>query len=161
MESTVEAILEEICDRLFDSGLKQSLMEFLPEYINYLAYRMEKERELDDIVDKLEGTIWQEFQYYNTANATPQTLDEDHEYYYLHPQALYILEPYINIPEFTTLIQESKELLKSKKYDEVLNRVDTLIESEGSKFEIGLFKAIVLCHHWIDRFVAASKVSPS
>ncbi|MHA2399604.1 MAG: hypothetical protein ACXADU_12040 [Promethearchaeota archaeon] len=146
LESTVEAILDEICDRLFDAGLKESLREFLPEYINYLAYRMEKERKLDDITDKLEGTIWQEFQYFNTANTTPQTYEEDHEYYYLSPQALYILEPYINISEFSSLIQKSKELLKSKKYDEVLNRVDSLIESEGAKFEFGLFKAIVLCH---------------
>jgi tetratricopeptide (TPR) repeat protein len=146
LESTVEAILIEICDRLFDAGLKQPLKEFLPEYINYLAYRMEKERKLDDITDKLEGTIWQEFQYYNTANAVPQTYEENHEYYYLHPQALYILEPYINIPEFSSLIQESKTLLKNKKYDEVLNTVNSLIESEGEKFETGLFKAIVLCH---------------
>ncbi|MHA2474440.1 MAG: tetratricopeptide repeat protein, partial [Promethearchaeota archaeon] len=153
LESTVEAILDEICDRLFNSGLKQSLKEFLPDYINYLAYRMEKERKLDDITDKLEGTIWQEFQYYNTANATPQPFEEDHEYYYLHPQALYILEPYINIPEFSTLIQESKELLKSKKYDEVLIKVGSLIKSEGAKFEFGLFKAIVLCH--MNKFLEA------
>ncbi|MHA2123503.1 MAG: tetratricopeptide repeat protein, partial [Promethearchaeota archaeon] len=146
LESTVEAILTEICDHLFDYGLKQPLEEFLPEYIKYLAYRMEKERKLDDIVDKLEGTIWQEFQYYSTAGSSPQTLGDNHEYYYLHPQALYILEPYINIPEFSSLIQESKELLKSKKYDEVLNTVNSLIEHEGEKFEIGLFKAIVLCH---------------
>jgi len=146
LESTVDAIIEEICDRLFNLGLKRSLKEFLPEYINYLAYRMEKERELDDIVDKLEGTIWQEFQYYNTANAAPKAFDESYEYYYLHPQALYILEPYINIPEFSSLIQESKVLLMNKKYDEVLNTVNSLIESEGEKFETGLFKAIVLCH---------------
>ncbi|MFX1499870.1 MAG: tetratricopeptide repeat protein [Promethearchaeota archaeon] len=62
MESTVSSILEEICITLFDSGLKKSLKKFLPVYINYLAYKIEKERKLVDKVDKLEGLIWQDIQ---------------------------------------------------------------------------------------------------
>ncbi|MFX0021411.1 MAG: tetratricopeptide repeat protein [Candidatus Hermodarchaeota archaeon] len=65
MESTVAAILEEICVNLFDKGLKKSLRKFLPEYINYLAYKIEKEKKLVDTYDKLEGLIWQEIQAYN------------------------------------------------------------------------------------------------
>ncbi|MFX1364764.1 MAG: hypothetical protein ACFFCE_17565 [Promethearchaeota archaeon] len=62
MESTVSSILEEICITLFDSGLKKSLRKFLPVYIKYLAYKIEKERKLLDTTDKLEGLIWQEIQ---------------------------------------------------------------------------------------------------
>ncbi len=65
MESTVTAILEEICANLFDKGLKKSLRKFLPDYINYLAYKIEKEKKLIDSYDKLEGLIWQEIQEYN------------------------------------------------------------------------------------------------
>jgi len=62
MESTVTAILDEICDNLFDNGLRESLSDFLPAYINYLAYKIERERKLLDTYDKLEGLIWQEIQ---------------------------------------------------------------------------------------------------
>ncbi len=62
MESTVSSILEEICDLIFDNGLRESLKNFLPGYINYLAYKIEKERKLLDTYDKLEGLIWQEIQ---------------------------------------------------------------------------------------------------
>ena len=62
MESTVTAILDETCDNLFDNGLRESLSDFLPVYINYLAYKIERERKLLDTYDKLEGLIWQEIQ---------------------------------------------------------------------------------------------------
>jgi len=62
MESTVSAILEEICDLLFDNGLRESLKNLLPGYINYLAYKIERERKLLETYDKLEGLIWHEIQ---------------------------------------------------------------------------------------------------
>lgn len=62
MESTVIAILDEICGTLFDNGLRESLNNLLPDYIDYLAYKIEKERKLLDVYDKLEGLIWHEIQ---------------------------------------------------------------------------------------------------
>ncbi|MFX1567433.1 MAG: tetratricopeptide repeat protein [Promethearchaeota archaeon] len=62
MESTVTAILDEICGNLFDNGFRESLRDFLPDYINYLAYKIERERKLLDTYDKLEGLIWHEIQ---------------------------------------------------------------------------------------------------
>ncbi|MFW9942225.1 MAG: hypothetical protein ACFFFT_14395 [Candidatus Thorarchaeota archaeon] len=62
MESTVTAILNEICGVLFDEGLRESLKDFLPGYVNYLAYKIERERKLLDTYDKLEGLIWHEIQ---------------------------------------------------------------------------------------------------
>ncbi len=59
MNSTVNAILEEACQNIFKEDLKSSLRKFLPEYINYLAYKIEKKRRLIGIADKLEGIIWQ------------------------------------------------------------------------------------------------------
>ncbi|MFW9827978.1 MAG: hypothetical protein ACFFEY_10315 [Candidatus Thorarchaeota archaeon] len=53
-------ILEIICKILFNKGLKESLSEFLPEYINYLAYKIEAKEELRESYDKLEGIIWQD-----------------------------------------------------------------------------------------------------
>jgi len=68
LEGTIAAILEEICVNLFDNGLRESLRKFLSEYINYLAYKIEKEKKLVDTYDKLEGLIWQEIQAYNFNN---------------------------------------------------------------------------------------------
>jgi len=39
--------------------LKESLRNFLPEYIDYLAYKIETKRELKEPFDKLQGIIWQ------------------------------------------------------------------------------------------------------
>jgi len=60
MINIVDPILDEIIDNLFDSGLRSALNTFLPTYINYLAYKIEKERKLLDTFDKLEGLIWKE-----------------------------------------------------------------------------------------------------
>jgi len=62
MENTVNAILDEICGTLYNEGLRESLKDLLPSYINYLAYKIERERKLLDTYDKLEGLIWQEIQ---------------------------------------------------------------------------------------------------
>ncbi|MFX0042690.1 MAG: tetratricopeptide repeat protein, partial [Candidatus Hodarchaeota archaeon] len=44
---------------LFNKDLEDSLKDFIPEYINYLAYKIEAKRELKESYDKLEGIIWQ------------------------------------------------------------------------------------------------------
>ncbi|MHA1477405.1 MAG: tetratricopeptide repeat protein [Promethearchaeota archaeon] len=72
MESIVNAILEEIIDNLFNSGLRAALKTFLLNYINYLAYKIEKERKLDDTFDKLEGLIWKEIQTFNFSEVQEQ-----------------------------------------------------------------------------------------
>ena len=59
MNSTVNLILDDICRTLFEEGLKDSLRKFLPNYINYLAYKIETKRDLIESYDKLEGIIWQ------------------------------------------------------------------------------------------------------
>jgi len=93
LESTIDAILLEICDHLFDARLKESLGKFLPDYIKYLAYKMETKKKLEEITDKLEGTIWRDFQYYSTVNEPSKTYDEkNQENYYISPQIFEILD---------------------------------------------------------------------
>jgi tetratricopeptide (TPR) repeat protein len=65
LESTVEAILDDISDTLFFKGLRKALKRFLPDYIHYLAYKIEKEKKLIETYDKLEGLIWQEIETYS------------------------------------------------------------------------------------------------
>ncbi|MDX1798896.1 MAG: hypothetical protein R3255_09640, partial [Candidatus Lokiarchaeia archaeon] len=61
----IEGILDDICYNLFSDRLKNALRRFLPEYIHYLAYKVEKKKELKDTYDKLEGLIWQEIELFN------------------------------------------------------------------------------------------------
>ncbi|MHA1192764.1 MAG: hypothetical protein ACTSP9_10770 [Promethearchaeota archaeon] len=54
-----EEIINEICFNLFQDGLKSSLKNFLPEYIKYLAYKIESETKLINTDAKLESIIIQ------------------------------------------------------------------------------------------------------
>ena len=56
----VDDIIEDACETLFHKSLKNSLQEFLPDYIKYLAYKIEAKVELIETLDKLEGIIWQD-----------------------------------------------------------------------------------------------------
>ncbi|MFX1418365.1 MAG: hypothetical protein ACFE9N_05535 [Promethearchaeota archaeon] len=59
IESIINDIVDKSCEFLFNRDLKIPLREFLPEYIKYLAYKIETKRELKETYDKLEGIIWQ------------------------------------------------------------------------------------------------------
>ncbi|MFX1281005.1 MAG: tetratricopeptide repeat protein [Promethearchaeota archaeon] len=157
LESTVDAILNEICESLFNEELKDSLREFLPDYINYLAYKMETQKRLEEITDKLEGTIWQEFQYYSATNETPKNLDESQENYYLSPNIFDILDESYIIPEIESAVQETKKRFKDKiEWKEALGYVNSKIESGLEHKEFKLFKATVLCR--INKYTEAIKL---
>ncbi|MFX1446264.1 MAG: hypothetical protein ACFFHV_22940, partial [Promethearchaeota archaeon] len=59
LNSLIDDILKEISETIFRKELKESLREFLPQYIKYLAYKIETKKELKETYDKLEGVIWQ------------------------------------------------------------------------------------------------------
>jgi len=148
LESTTDAILLEICDHLFDARLKESLKEFLPDYIKYLAYKMKTKKKLEEITDKLEGTIWRDFQYYSTVNEPSKTYDEkNQENYYISPQIFEILDDYYIIPSTSAVIKKTKNMLKNKaEYKKALDFVTSSIEKGLDSIEIKLFKSRVLCH---------------
>ncbi|MFX1523018.1 MAG: tetratricopeptide repeat protein [Promethearchaeota archaeon] len=160
LESTTNSIILEICEQLFDARLKDSLREFLPEYIKYLAYKMETQKRLEEITDKLEGTIWRDFQYYSATNQPPKSFDEDHEYYYLVPQIFEILDDSYIIPSIEDVVRKTKKALKNKyEYKRALKIVNTSIKKGLDNTEIKLFKAIVLCY--LDKFFEAIDIIES
>ncbi|MFX1269975.1 MAG: hypothetical protein ACFFAK_18605, partial [Promethearchaeota archaeon] len=59
MKSIINNIADKSCESLFNKDLNKSIREFLPNYIRYLAYKIETKRELKETYDKLEGIIWQ------------------------------------------------------------------------------------------------------
>ncbi|MHA2132164.1 MAG: tetratricopeptide repeat protein [Promethearchaeota archaeon] len=58
ISATVNDILEKSSNLLFDKGLKESLRAFIPDYISYLAYKVEAKGEFVESMDKLEGIVW-------------------------------------------------------------------------------------------------------
>jgi len=156
MSSTVNAILEEACQNIFDQGLKNSLRKFLPEYINYLAYKIEKEKKLAGVSDKLEGIIWQNISeilqsdIYKTSQY--QFISESEMNYYLNTSILEVLQPYLAFwfkPEELNL--KIQDYLKSKEYDkalrlEELGKIFTNSKSKIKNLDLIIVKGIILCH---------------
>lgn len=146
IESVVEIIVKEVCDSVFHEGLKPSLRRFLPRYIKYLAYKIETEKKLEEITDKLEGSIWQEFQYYSSSAEPSKTYEESNENFFLYPKIFDILDIYYVTPEILNIQKKSKDLLHEKEYDKALELVNSNIDAGLKDIKFLLFKAIVLCH---------------
>ncbi len=131
----IKGILDEICGNIFSPGLKSALRKFLPEYIQYLAYKIEKKKELRDTYDKLEGLIWQELQIYNLSNKQFQfgTIDAVNEEIESNPENI---EPYY---------LKCKILINSNRYREVLTLLETMVVNfSHEEKNISMIKAYIL-----------------
>ncbi|MFX1490454.1 MAG: hypothetical protein ACFFBI_14985, partial [Promethearchaeota archaeon] len=85
IELLLDNILNDISGNLFNRNLKTSLKNFLPEYIKYLAYKIETERKLMGREAKLEGFVWQNiFEEFQTFEPSSSLIigDEEDQYSY-------------------------------------------------------------------------------
>jgi len=144
MDSTVDGILNEICENIFNEGLKEALRNFLPDYINYLAYKIETERELVDTLDKLEGVAWryipEVFQSYGSRQGLVEQMKSK---YYIDPNILRILKIFSS-PKIEEIYKDSKVLMKKKKLDDALEKVNSAMEQDQENLDLYFLKAIVL-----------------
>jgi tetratricopeptide (TPR) repeat protein/Mn-dependent DtxR family transcriptional regulator len=149
MNSTVNAILEEACQNIFHMELKNSLLNFLPDYINYLAYKIEKEKKLSGISGKLEGIIWQNIpeilQEGLSKTSQYQFFGENEMNYYLDTGILEVVRPYLaSKPD--SVYKKIIQSLEGKKYGNVLDLLDSLIKSGKKELDIIIYKAITLSY---------------
>lgn len=144
LSNIVYPILDEIIDNLFDSGLRSALSTFLPTYINYLAYKIEKERKLLDTFDKLEGLIWKEIMAFNFTEVKDQ--------FYIDPtksfeENLEKINKAIeqNPKQLELYYVKSKILMYFDKYNEALILLDGMLRDfpENEK-ELKMKKASIL-----------------
>ncbi|MFX1420261.1 MAG: tetratricopeptide repeat protein [Promethearchaeota archaeon] len=142
LESTVEAILDEICGTLFSKGLRTALRNFLPDYIKYLAYKIEKKRELKDTYDKLEGLIWQEIQLYASNNKKIDlSMEKKTEV------SIEVIEKEIDLnPKSIDLYYaKTKFMVNKNQFRKVLTFLDTMLKKfPQEKRNIQLIKAYAL-----------------
>ncbi|MFX1591729.1 MAG: tetratricopeptide repeat protein, partial [Promethearchaeota archaeon] len=136
----IKEILEEICKVVFNQGLKDSLREFLPEYIDYLAYKIETKRELKETYDKLEGIIWQNISYVfqpknskNIESQYEQELKEINKEIDLNPQNIDLYYLKIRI------------MIHLGQYNEIFDLLDDIIKIfPENKRDIQIKKASIL-----------------
>lgn len=119
MKSIINDIINKSCEFLFNKDLKGSLIEFLPEYIKYLAYKIETKKELKETYDKLEGIIWQNITGIFQAEIS-QSLENQYEEQInkidneieLNPDNLELYYSKIRILMYFNQYQEAIELLE-------------------------------------------------
>ena len=137
---TIDEILNEISELLFDKSLRKALKGFLPEYIKYLAYKIESEIDLKETYDKLEGIIWLEmsniFQAKSNKNLEGQYTEELKE-----------IEKEIAIDQenIDLYMSKIKLLIYFGQIDEVLKILDDLVKKfPNRERDLKLKKASVL-----------------
>ncbi len=140
MKSIIKNIADTSCDFLLNKDLKSSLKEFLPDYIRYLAYKIEIKRELRETYDKMEGIIWQNitdiFQSKDSENLDKQyeeQIKDINKEIELDPQNLDLYYVKIRILLYFNKYQETIKILE--------NLLDIFPESEK---DLKILKAAVL-----------------
>jgi len=123
LESAISAILKEICGNLFKEGICEALQKFLPGYIDYLAYKVEKEKKLFDAYDKLKGLIWHEVQSYSSEKKIAQKYDN-------YEESIQEINNMISLNpnDYDLYISKENVLIYFNKYDELLSFLDEIIE---------------------------------
>jgi tetratricopeptide (TPR) repeat protein/Mn-dependent DtxR family transcriptional regulator len=123
LESTIIAILKEICGNLFKEGLRDALRKFLPDYINYLAYKVEKEKKLFDAYDKLKGLIWHEVQTYSSEKKIALKYDN-------YEESIKEINIAIssNPNDYDLYLSKESVLIYFNKYNDLLSFLDEILE---------------------------------
>ncbi|MFW9971074.1 MAG: tetratricopeptide repeat protein [Candidatus Odinarchaeota archaeon] len=141
---SVASILEDICANLFNPELKEALRNFLPEYINYLAYKIETERKLIDTIDKLEGVAWRNIPDVFQSIGTQTELTERPEHmYYIDFSILKVL-PLFSSSKIMKMFEDAKSSIKKRKPDDIFTKIYADIESEIDEENEPFVKAILL-----------------
>ncbi len=125
----LDIILNDICNNLFNEHLKPSLKSFLPEYIKYLAYKIETEKKLVDSEAKLAGFIWQnvneEFQTFDPSKMAIAR-EEDELYYTMDSSTFNVLDIVVLSKFFylnTSVVQETYNLNKIDIYNKIIKNL--------------------------------------
>ena len=140
MDPIIEDITNRSCELLFHKGLKTSLEEFLPDYIKYLAYKIETKKELKESYDKLEGIIWQNITEIFQSQI-PENLEDSYEVQIKEINKKIEKEPK-NIDLYYLKI---RIFIYFNQYHEAMNQLDSLLDIfPESERDIKILKAVVL-----------------
>ena len=140
MNSIINDIVKRSCESLLNKNLNSSLKELLPEYIEFLAYKIESKRKLKAAYDKLEGIIWQ-----NITDAFQTQTSEDLGIQY--EEKIKEIEKKIKKdPENLDIYYEKiRILIYFNQYRKAINLLDSLLEIfPKDEKDIQILKAAIL-----------------
>jgi tetratricopeptide (TPR) repeat protein len=140
IRSTIDEIVEDICEILFNKKLKKPLKEFLPKYINYLAYKIEAKVELKETYDKLEGIIWQDMmdiihskspeaiegQYEERIREIDKEIKKDPKNLELYNSKIGILIYYEQLTEVLKILDKMLEIFPDNEMDIKMKKASVL-----------------------------------
>ncbi len=136
----IDEIVDDICEVLFNKKLKKPLKEFLPKYINYLAYKIEAKVELKETYDKLEGIIWQDMmdvfhsksleptegQYEEKIRKIDREIKKDPKNLELYNSKIGILIYYEQLNEVLKILDEMLEIFPANEMDIKMKKASVL-----------------------------------
>ena len=140
LRTTINNILDDICGLLFNECFKESLSEFLREYINYLAYKIEAKVELRETLDKLEGIIWQDMielfqsqssedlkdQYEDKIREIDKKIESDPDNIDIYNSKISILLYYEQLEDVLKLLNEMLEIFDENEIDIKMKKASVL-----------------------------------
>jgi tetratricopeptide (TPR) repeat protein len=140
MNSIINNIADHSCEFLFNKNLNTSLRDLLPEYIKYLAYKIETKKKLKETYDKLEGIIWEKI-----TDIFQTQISENYKNQY-EEQIKKIDEKIEKTPENLDLYYSKiRILIYFNQYQDAIDLLDNLLERfPGSEKDIEMLKAAVL-----------------
>ncbi|MFX1478897.1 MAG: tetratricopeptide repeat protein [Promethearchaeota archaeon] len=140
LNAIINEILNKSCEFLFHKDFDTSLREFLPDYIQYLAYKIETKKELKATYDKLEGLIWQNITDIFESQITEKLVDQYEE------KIKEIDKDIKSNPENLDLYYlKIKILIYFNQYQEAKTQLDDILELfPESEKDIEILKAVVL-----------------
>jgi len=140
MKSIINDITEMSCEFLFNKDLKISLIEFLPEYIRHLAYKIETKRKLKETYDKLEGIIWR-----NVTDIFQKQISEDLGNQYEEKVKEIDKKIEISPDNLDLYYSKIRILIYFNQYQQTIIFLDDMLETfPESEKDINLLKAVVL-----------------
>ncbi|TKJ22969.1 MAG: hypothetical protein CEE43_04440 [Promethearchaeota archaeon Loki_b32] len=123
MKSIINDITDKSCEFLFNKDLNASLREFLPEYIKYLAYKIETKKKLKETYDKLEGIIWQ-----NITDIVQSQISENLENQYEEQIEGIDKEIELNPENLNLYYSKIRILIYFNQYQETIKFLDEMFE---------------------------------
>ena len=140
MKSIINDITDKSCEFLFNKDLNASLREFLPEYIKYLAYKIETKKKLKETYDKLEGIIWQ-----NITDIVQSQISENLENQYEEQIEGIDKEIELNPENLNLYYSKIRILIYFNQYQETIKFLDEMFEIfPESEKDIKILEAAVL-----------------
>ncbi|UCC19573.1 MAG: tetratricopeptide repeat protein [Promethearchaeota archaeon] len=140
LSDILSEVLDSSCRILFNENLRNALKNFLPQYINYLAYKIEEKVELKETYDKLEGIIWQDMiglfqtqkgdelkdQYEEKIKEIDKEIEENPEKIELYNSKISILLYYEQLDDVLTILDDMLDIFPKNEIDIKMKKASVL-----------------------------------